>query len=318
MPDKFVCKNGNVNGYEYKLSICIITMNRCEQLTEAINSCLACTLPEKTEFVVVDNASTDDTKEKITLLLENSGYHFVYKKLNENIGVGPGRNTAFELASGQYAYFLDDDAVISEECYNTFFTGTLDYMDSNNSVVSLTTKAYDLAWKCDRTPSLAKSGEIDGCRQIFMYHGYSHFLRNGFFPHPLYLNLKYGYEELSTSILTYNKGYRHVWTDSVRVIHKPKIDKWKKGTDSSRKINILDCSIPYAVKKMLYPTAFYPLLKAAFVMRMKKHLNGDNAAKAECKKTAADTYKNFKNCLPKKIKFSTVISLYKQFGMTVW
>ena len=50
---------------EYELSVCVITMNRAEQLKEALESCVACKLPEKTEFVVLDNASTDDTELKV-------------------------------------------------------------------------------------------------------------------------------------------------------------------------------------------------------------------------------------------------------------
>ena len=42
------------------LSICVVTMNRANQLKEALESCLACELPIKTEFVIIDNASCDN------------------------------------------------------------------------------------------------------------------------------------------------------------------------------------------------------------------------------------------------------------------
>lgn len=47
------------------LSITFVTMNRSKQLENAINSCLMCNLPSETEFVIVDNASTDNTEEII-------------------------------------------------------------------------------------------------------------------------------------------------------------------------------------------------------------------------------------------------------------
>ena len=45
-----------------KLTIAIITMNRAQQLKEAIESCFQSQLPQETEFVIIDNASTDDTQ----------------------------------------------------------------------------------------------------------------------------------------------------------------------------------------------------------------------------------------------------------------
>ena len=55
-----------------KLSICVVTMNRANQLSEALQSCLLCELPRETEFVIIDNASTDHTEQvvkEIQLLL---------------------------------------------------------------------------------------------------------------------------------------------------------------------------------------------------------------------------------------------------------
>ena len=50
---------------KYKLTIAVLTMNRCQQLIEALDSCLACRLPESTEFVVLDNGSEDDTPREM-------------------------------------------------------------------------------------------------------------------------------------------------------------------------------------------------------------------------------------------------------------
>ena len=51
----------------YKLSIGVVTMNRAAQLKEALESCLACQLPAKTEFIIIDNASTDNTEEIVKM-----------------------------------------------------------------------------------------------------------------------------------------------------------------------------------------------------------------------------------------------------------
>ena len=61
-----------------KLTIGIVTMNREEQLEEALYSCLRTNLPNKTEFVVIDNASTDNTEKVVKEILTNSGYEYYY------------------------------------------------------------------------------------------------------------------------------------------------------------------------------------------------------------------------------------------------
>ena len=51
------------------LSICLVTYNREKQLKAAIESCFSCELPIGTEFVIVDNGSTDNTEEMIRALV---------------------------------------------------------------------------------------------------------------------------------------------------------------------------------------------------------------------------------------------------------
>lgn len=104
-----------------KLTIGIVTMNREEQLAEALYSCLRTDLPNETEFVVIDNASTDNTEKIVKEILTNSGYEYYYEKLPENIGCGRGRNYAFSKSCGSYYYSLDDDAVIDEHCKDFFY-----------------------------------------------------------------------------------------------------------------------------------------------------------------------------------------------------
>lgn len=70
-----------------KLSICVITMNRAAQLKEALESCLACELPNETEFIVIDNASVDDTEQTVRNVLKDCGFPYYYEKMAENFGV---------------------------------------------------------------------------------------------------------------------------------------------------------------------------------------------------------------------------------------
>jgi glycosyltransferase involved in cell wall biosynthesis len=83
------------------LTVEIITMNRTEQLTDALNSCAQSVLPENTQFVVVDNASTDDTLG-VVIKFKNCHPKFEvkYELQNSNLGFGGGRSRAFDLSVG--------------------------------------------------------------------------------------------------------------------------------------------------------------------------------------------------------------------------
>lgn len=73
-----------------KLTIGLVTMNREQQVAEAIKSCLNSHLPSETEFVVIDNASTDNTETVVKAILDSSGYPYIYHKTVSNIGAGGG------------------------------------------------------------------------------------------------------------------------------------------------------------------------------------------------------------------------------------
>ena len=291
-------------------------MNRCEQVLEAIDSCLASVLPEKTQFVVVDNGSTDGTEAAVKHALQTALKPFVYRKSPENIGVGPGRNLLYTLAEGEYAYFLDDDAVIAEPCRDTFFTVPLAYMDRNPCVYSLTTRISDTALGYDRDAILSRAPKIDACAQMFMFHGGSHFLRVGAFHEPLYLALRYGYEELTPSLETYAAGGRHVWMPEVYVVHQPKVNKWKSGTERAVRMRKIDCYMPYVLKRRIYPRCLLPVLWFLFRLRMRRHLAGDAQAKRECLAEAKELYRKLGAEKTEKLRFCTVLHLVKDFGVT--
>lgn len=71
-----------------KLTIGVVTMNRKRKLRNALMSCLSCKLPKETEFVVIDNASTDNTYQVVDDVLGKSGYNYVYHYSSVNIGAG--------------------------------------------------------------------------------------------------------------------------------------------------------------------------------------------------------------------------------------
>lgn len=92
------------------ISAVICTYNRADRLALALDGLEAQTLSaEHFEIVVVDNASTDNTKAVCAAYqakLPNLNYH--YEPVQ---GLSRARNTGLQVAIGDYVAYLDDDAI---------------------------------------------------------------------------------------------------------------------------------------------------------------------------------------------------------------
>lgn len=297
------------------LTIAVITMNRAAQLKEALESCLACHLPKETEFIVIDNASTDDTEATVKSVLQNAEYPFYYEKLTENLGVGGGRNYAYEKSVGEYIYALDDDAVIDFEKNPDFFLRAIDIFEEHPSIVTLTTQIYDTAWEKNR---LDPSGNklANGLQEIYMFCGGSHFLRRSFYPNAPYLPNKYGFEEIPPSLCAMNAKKINAFCKDLLVIHKPAINKWVATDKGNAALRIKAVAITYAIKKMMYPVLSLPLLRMATWRRIKKHLSDINDGKKTVKAMSKEFIKDYP--LKREIKTSTVIRMFKKFKLSVF
>lgn len=298
-----------------KLTIAVLTMNRCNQLKEAIESVLKCKVPAETEIVVLDNASTDDTSSVIDEISMESSVPIRYYYSPVNTGVGGGRAKLFDYADGKYVYFLDDDAIISPDCSEVFFTDSIDFMDKNPNVASLTTQIYDEIFGYSRTDGFSDKIKIDEKPVMFKYLGGSHFLRKESFSSPLYFNIKYGSEEYAPSIKAMDNGLYHVFNKDISIIHKPKRNKWVTGTDEMREIQIREVAIVYATKKLLYPIIFRPIIYMGYKKRSQMYLSMYPGAKKDARKMVKEIVKENK-C--KTIRIMSVIKMFKTFGMTVF
>ncbi|MFC1635036.1 glycosyltransferase [Planctomycetota bacterium] len=88
------------------VSICIPTYNRREYLRETIDSILAQTYQDY-EMIIVDDGSTDGTKEMIEELGVPVTYYW-----QPNSGDAAARNKLIELAQGRYLSFIDSDDLL--------------------------------------------------------------------------------------------------------------------------------------------------------------------------------------------------------------
>lgn len=294
------------------LSIIIITMNRHEQLIEAIDSCLKCQLPEKTKIFVFDNGSTDDTGNYLKeYLTDHQRVPVVYHRSEINLGVGGGRSAAFEMVDSKYVYFLDDDALIEDSCKDCFFTNSIDYLERHQEVASLSTEINDKYLGKSRTTPKSKH-YIEGRPCIMMYLGGSHFLRSSAFSNPLYLNIKYGLEELYPSIKTIDKGYYHVLDKDISIYHNPRVNKWEKDSNQLKDIQVSYCVNNYCSKKILYPKVFLPLLQLALFLRCKQYsISNKNAIKRRIQEFDFTNKHDV-------IHVGTVVKMLCEFGMKVF
>lgn len=292
------------------LSIIVVTMNRADQLKEAIHSCLYCNLPKGTEFIIMDNASTDDTFDVVAALKTETEVEINYVYSKENLGVGAGRNHAIGYASGDYIYVLDDDAVI-DKANKDFFMEAIRIFERHPKIASLTTQIYDTAWKGNRINSTHLK-LYEGIYKCYMPCGGSHFLRRSSFDVPIYFPNKYGYEEIATAMQAIAKGYENAFYPSLLVIHKPKVNKW---INSNQSHFINDFASQYAIKRIFYPKVISPMLWLIYQMRYFKYLRGSHLRK-EGQKIIAGLLEKDVNF--KRIKWSTLRQLYKDYGYSIF
>jgi len=89
-------------------SVIICTYNRAELLAQALESVTGQDFPlDGYEVIVVDNASTDQTKDIVDQFFDR--FSNVRRITEENIGLSHARNRGWKEARGLFLIYLDDD-----------------------------------------------------------------------------------------------------------------------------------------------------------------------------------------------------------------
>jgi hypothetical protein len=94
------------------VSVIIPTYNRATDVIKCVKSVLNSTL-KNIEVIVVDNASTDNTIEKLKIFSSDSRFKLI--KSLVNLGAGGGRNRGAPRACGKYLLFVDSDNIIDSK-----------------------------------------------------------------------------------------------------------------------------------------------------------------------------------------------------------
>jgi GT2 family glycosyltransferase len=101
-----------------QLSVIIVNYNVKYFLEQCLLSVQKAVQGMDAEVFVVDNASSDGSREYLEQKFTN--IHFVWNK--ENIGFGKACNQALKKAIGDFVLFLNPDTVVPEDCFTACFT----------------------------------------------------------------------------------------------------------------------------------------------------------------------------------------------------
>ena len=109
------------------VSIIIVNYNTISLLTDAVDSVFEKTEGIEYEIIVVDNNSSDNSKN---ILAEKYGNRVNFIGLPENIGFGRANNEAVKIAKGRNIFFLNPDTILLNNAVKILS----DYLDNNPRV----------------------------------------------------------------------------------------------------------------------------------------------------------------------------------------
>ena len=91
-----------------KVSICFPQYNRIEYLLHSL-SIIENQLYQNIEICISDDASTDDTENKISELINHYNFPIIYERFGKNQGYDRNYRRCIEISSGDYAFVLGND-----------------------------------------------------------------------------------------------------------------------------------------------------------------------------------------------------------------
>lgn len=98
------------------VSVIIVNYNTCQMTAECIDSIFKRTIGLKFEVILVDNASTDGSKEYFA---KDGRINYIYS--NNNIGFGRANNLGYNKSSGKYVFCLNSDTLLLNNALKIFF-----------------------------------------------------------------------------------------------------------------------------------------------------------------------------------------------------
>ena len=104
------------NSINMDVSVIIVNYNTCDLTSACIQSIIDHTNGLSYEIIVVDNASTDGSKERFEI---DTRIKYIYS--GKNGGFGYGNNRGIEVAKGEYLFLLNSDTLLLNDAIGEFF-----------------------------------------------------------------------------------------------------------------------------------------------------------------------------------------------------
>ena len=132
---------------ELLVSVIVCTYNRAKLLEKTLQSLINQNLDGDYEIVVVDNASSDNTRAVVDKIADSSTrIRYIYE---ERLGVAIARNTGARLSRADCIVFFDDDNVADPNCVRELLR-PYDEIIPKPSIVA---GKVDLEWEGNERPS---------------------------------------------------------------------------------------------------------------------------------------------------------------------
>lgn len=199
-----------------KVSVIVITYNSKDDLKECLRSLDGQDYSEM-EIVVVNDASTDGTKELLEDFMRTAGSDITVVTNSTNLGVAGARNAGIRHAKGDVIAFTDSDCIADHDWVSEIVRS----YESNN-VAAVGGKILDA--RVDGIWSLTNKGHdyvasregyvpfIKGCNMSFDGDILREYMFND--------EIKYGYEELLLCDYLTDKGHKIYYNPRAVVHHK--------------------------------------------------------------------------------------------------
>jgi glycosyltransferase involved in cell wall biosynthesis len=136
-----------------QIAAIICTHNRDHYLGDAIDSLLA-QEGVNYEILVVDNGSTDGTKEVVKPYLSHPRFNYVYEPI---LGLSVARNRGAKETTAPILAYLDDDAIASSQWLRVLVDGY-----EHNEKLAIAGGKVTLIWPDNITPPSWISGDLAG------------------------------------------------------------------------------------------------------------------------------------------------------------
>ncbi|HEY9619211.1 MAG TPA: glycosyltransferase family 2 protein [Crinalium sp.] len=137
-----------------QISAIICTHNRDSYLGAAIDSLLEQDFPGEFEVIVVDNASTDRTREVVEARLPHPRLQYVYEPVT---GLSVARNCGAKAANSPILAYLDDDAVATPQWLRILYAAY-----QNNEKLAVAGGKVTLLWATGMEPPQWLSDSLAG------------------------------------------------------------------------------------------------------------------------------------------------------------